>query len=256
MSKEGNYIFQQGHAAQERLDLMQAIYGPYSLHYLKQQNLQGANVLELGCGTGNMTKILLEKVGTKGSVTAMDIASSQIEITKQITGNPPNLHIIVGSVENTLQSLQQQFDLIYIRFLLIHLQNPQDIIMALKPLLKANGRIIIDELILSTMQCEPANVWFDRHLALYLDLYRNQNVDPDFGLKLYSSLHQAGFNVEKIEHIQPCLYTPLHKNLVLLRIRECGLGDAKMYASLEQICQDELTVMTGGIFCHAEAKLP
>ncbi len=265
MSQGANYIFAQGNRAQERLDLIQIIYGPHSLHYLKQQNLQGANVLELACGTGNMTKALLQEVGTKGSVTATDIANSQIEITKQNTGNPSNLHTLVGPVENTIQSLSTQFDLIYIRFLLIHLPNPRDVIASLKPLLKANGRIIIEELILSTMQCEPANYWFDRHLNLYLNFYRQQDLDPDFGLKLYPSLTQAGFIVENIEHIQPCLYTSQLKNLTLLRLHECrlaylqnGLSETQykeMDAAFQQLCQDQSTVITAGILCHAEAKL-
>ena len=57
-------------------------------------------MLDLGCGTGNLTRVLAEQVGREGRVTGVDSDRERIQIAKEQYGNVSNLNFLVGSDED------------------------------------------------------------------------------------------------------------------------------------------------------------
>ncbi|WP_262493303.1 class I SAM-dependent methyltransferase [Kaistella solincola] len=64
---------------------------------LEQGLKSSSNVLELGCGVGNFTKLLAEKV-TSGKIEAVDFSQKSIEIARKKCGEKQNIHFEVADV--------------------------------------------------------------------------------------------------------------------------------------------------------------
>lgn len=58
----------------------------------------GQRVLEIGCGIGTLTELLLAQVGRTGELVATDVSPKSIEIAHQRLGHPPQLQLIPGDV--------------------------------------------------------------------------------------------------------------------------------------------------------------
>ena len=56
-------------------------------------SLEGMTVLEPGCGTGRLTKVLSKQVGSEGKVVAMDISPQMVEAAKARVSNHHNVEI-------------------------------------------------------------------------------------------------------------------------------------------------------------------
>jgi len=66
-------------------------------NYLIKLDLTNKKILEIGCGGGRLTKLLLEQ---KAKVTAVDFSSQAIELTQNICQNSPNLKLINLDIMN------------------------------------------------------------------------------------------------------------------------------------------------------------
>src|ERR1700752_4393831 len=92
MSKDNNnegrnhnsYVVQVGEAGKTRLDLLNNVFGPYSERFLNLAGLKnGMHVLDVGCGTGNMSCKIAELIGTTGSVVGIDNSAEQLLIAQE-----------------------------------------------------------------------------------------------------------------------------------------------------------------------------
>ena len=68
------------------------------------------SVLDIACGTGLVTKKLLNKVGKDGQIYAIDSSESAIKIAKRWTGGAKNLHFIRADAEKV--QFNTKFDVI------------------------------------------------------------------------------------------------------------------------------------------------
>lgn len=58
----------------------------------------GQRVLEIGCGIGTLTELLVDAVGSDGEVTALDLSPRSITVAQERIGNAANLELIAGDV--------------------------------------------------------------------------------------------------------------------------------------------------------------
>ena len=60
----------------------------------------GDIILDLGCGTGNLSAYLAELVGPNGKVVAVDPDKERVLLAQQSYGNVRNLSFVEGSASN------------------------------------------------------------------------------------------------------------------------------------------------------------
>ncbi len=167
---------------------------------------QGDTVLDLGCGIGIMTAWLAEQVGPEGKVVAVDNCDQQLMIAEQVAKDKNLTNIEFTNISAAdISNLNQQFDFVYCRFLLIHLLNPMQVLETIYHSLKKGGVFACESAILGHEYCYPTSDAFSRWRELNHDVLAATNRDPQTGKKLFHYLHQLGFQGIGAKIFQPVL---------------------------------------------------
>ncbi|WP_034630143.1 class I SAM-dependent methyltransferase [Desulfotruncus alcoholivorax] len=102
---------------------------------------KGARVLDVACGTGILTPILLNCVGKQGKVTGIDFAPKMIDIAKA-KNNEPNVSFVVADVED-LPFDDDSFDYVFCNGALPHFPDIMAALEEMKRVLRNNGQLVI-----------------------------------------------------------------------------------------------------------------
>lgn len=216
--KENSYIIGVGKDDEERLSLLNELFGKTSKDLLLKSGLMpGMQVLEVGCGTGHMTKWIAKQVGDNGHVAAVDSSPEQIQITKENCSDSKNITFIASSIFDLNQT--KRFDLIYSRFLIMHLQKPFEGLQILSKLLKPNGILVSEEATNSVTACYPESPIFRKYREWILSLYHKNKIDFDMGEKLYGYFKKLQLDEINVNFVQP-IYQQHQKKMMIILMNE------------------------------------
>ena len=178
---------------------------------------KGMRVLDVGCGAGFMSIAIAEAVGPTGKVIAMDNSPEQLEIAQELLlgYDLPQLEFVQKSVGD-LVNLEEKFDFVYSRFLLVHLQNPYAMIKAIYDLLDDDGIFACESAILGHEFCFPEDDAFNRWRELNHNVFKAMGKDPQTGKKLHNMMFDAGFTDLTGKLYQPVLTTKRQREEMLL----------------------------------------
>ncbi|HKZ36175.1 MAG TPA: methyltransferase domain-containing protein, partial [Chryseolinea sp.] len=102
---------------------------------------KGMRVLDVGCGTGAISKGIAKYVGESGFVIGIDNTESFIQSGKESYKSVPNLELVHNDLFNFKPD--EKFDLIVSARVLQWLSNPKEALSILKGMLKPTGQISI-----------------------------------------------------------------------------------------------------------------
>jgi len=228
MSQEYSYAIAVGKKDEERLKVLNNLYNPVSLEFLKDMGIQkGMKVLDLGCGSGIMSSEIAKLISKNGKVIALDINEKQLEIEKKITKihGAENVEFCYLSAYDFSKLEKNSFDAVFCRFLLMHVQNADLILENIKKILKPNGKLILIETLGDySITCYPSFKEFEEFIELGVKQFQLQKSDSSIGYKLPEILKSHGFNVSDIRFFHPVLKTPFEKKLFRLDVE--SLTDA------------------------------
>lgn len=216
--KKNIYVIGVGKDDEERLSLLNELFGKTSEDLLLKAGLKpGMRVLEVGCGTGSITKWIAKKIGDNGHVTAVDNSQEQIQIAEKNCSGSSNITFITSSLFDLKQT--KQFDLVYSRFLIMHLQNPFEGLEHLKQLLKPNGILVSEEATNSVTACYPESPAFKKYREMVMALFQKNNIDYDIGEKLYAYFQKLKTQNIHVSFVQP-IYKQHQKKMMTLLMNE------------------------------------
>jgi len=219
---KGEYVLATGSAAAHRLQLLHSLYGPGARRVLLQAGIQpGMRVADLGCGVGMVTTLLAELVGPTGQVIGVDFSGAQIAQARELL--PPgfaNVSFIEASATDTGLP-HGSFDLVYCRFLLIHLTDPRQALCEMHNLLKADGILVCEDGDLTSAGSEPPSV-LNAFSDLFGRLGPTWGVDYTLGRQLFQMVLAANFSRPEITFNQPVAARGESKRLLELSVAEAG----------------------------------
>jgi SAM-dependent methyltransferase len=211
-----------GLAADYRLRILHALYGPGSRRVLLQAGLRrGMRVADLGCGVGTVTALLAELVGPEGYVVGIDASAAQLDQAhKRVPPGGANVRFVEASATDTGLPLGL-FDLVYCRFLLLHLPEPERALREMRSLLKPDGVLVCEDGDLTSAGSEPPSA-LDAFAHLWGRLGPARGVDYTVGRRLFHMVQAAGFPAPEITFNQPVVARGANKRFLELSVAEAG----------------------------------
>ena len=103
----------------------------------------GARVLDLGCGTGVITRQLVACVGATGSVLGVDVSTTMLEVAKAQSTHP-TLRFEQGDA-TTLRYGDASCDYAIAARLLMHVSHPHAVLEELRRVVRPGGRLALLE---------------------------------------------------------------------------------------------------------------
>jgi SAM-dependent methyltransferase len=198
-----SYSLPTGLQDSKRLDIQHRFLMEISVDHLERAGFKkGQVVYDIGCGNGAMTEYLAETVDPKGHVYACDSNSEQIsEAKKRIAeAGLNNVTFLQYDIcDSEVWKDVQLADIIYARFLLMHLKRPEQAIKTMGTLLKPEGALASMEPIRREMYFQPAVPLLNSVMEIKLAFGRELGVDYEIGLHLPDLYKKSGFEVSTVE---------------------------------------------------------
>lgn len=177
---------------QHRLSQLNELLNDGSLRELALQG--GEHILDLGCGTGQLTRRMAAAAGRRGRVVGIDRSPEQLEQARRLSVDAEPIEYRVGDV-TALELTEHEwgsFDVAHTRFLLEHLPDPLSVVRTMMRAVKPGGRIVIEDEDHAILRLWPEPEGFVHVWEAYIESYRRAGNDPQIGLRLIELLRQAG----------------------------------------------------------------
>ena len=115
--------------------------GLYLMH--KAPLTPGKIVLDLGCGPGNLTVRLAEKVAPQGRVVGVDPDAERIKVAQEKYGSETNVTFFVGSDAEFPGRRAETYDIIYSNVVFHWIKDKQEAFKAIYESLKPGGSLVV-----------------------------------------------------------------------------------------------------------------
>ena len=217
------YALATGSAAVRRLYVLHEIYSPVGRRVLLEAGLrEGMRVADFGCGVGAVTRMLADMVGPSGSVTGIDVNASQLEQAEALClgHGLANTSFVEASADDTGLP-RDSYDLVYCRFLLLHLVDPAACLREMRALLRPGGILVVEDGDLASATSEPPTA-LDAFAELFGRFGSLRGLDYSLARRLVQLVTDAGFTEVQLETHQPALADATSRIFLKWSVEEAG----------------------------------
>ena len=200
-----------------------------SAAYVLPELRPGLDLLDIGCGPGNITLDLAARVAPS-RVTGIDAAPAAIDAARAAAaergGN--DVEFDVADVY-ALPFDDDSFSVVHAHQVLQHLADPVAALREMRRVCRADGVVAARDSDYATMTWHPGNDGLDRWLELYHAIARGNDGEPDAGRWLLQWARAAGFSDVRPSASAWCFATPEDRawwgGLWADRVTQSSLGD-------------------------------
>jgi SAM-dependent methyltransferase len=220
-----DYVLATGARAVGRLLMLDDIYAPAGRRGLLSAGLEsGMRVADFGCGVGAMTRNLAQMVGPDGSAVGIDLHEPQLLEAANLCGLRGLSNVSFWRADACDTGLpDNMFDLVYCRFLLIHLADPVACLREMNRVLKPGGIVFAEDGDLRSGGSAPSSA-LNHFGGLFERLGPKKGVDYRLGRDLYHLVKRAGFADVETDIYQPAYSRGRERNFLKWSIEEAGEG--------------------------------
>lgn len=154
-----------------------------------------AHVLEVGCGVGGQTRILLRRFPSI-RITGVDAEAGQLARAKEISDQFPDRLQWVQARADALPFAPASFDGAFICWVLEHIPEPEAAVRAIRKVLKPGAPIFVTEVFNPLFQFRPNPAGTSDYWNRFNAFQQELGGDPEIGLRLGNLFSRAGFDVE------------------------------------------------------------
>jgi ubiquinone/menaquinone biosynthesis C-methylase UbiE len=192
----------------ERLKIQSSLFEPITRDALIKAGIKkGARCADIGCGSGEVTKMMREIVGKDGYVLGIDIDNKYIDYCKK-NSNYDNVSFIHGDIchQKHLVGEDDLFDIVFSRFMFVHLKDSKNALRSMIKLAGNNGILVVQELdhASDSWLSYPHRDSVDKLRQLYVTLVERVGGDPFAGRKIYKMFVEESL-ASSVECFSPCL---------------------------------------------------
>jgi ubiquinone/menaquinone biosynthesis C-methylase UbiE len=158
---------------------------------------KGMRILDVGCGTGDLSIMASELVGDTGEVIGFDISKDALAAAKKAVDE--KFLSTVTFVQADIVELPDNFgvfDMIIGRRVLMYQSNTAQSIVCLLPFLSKNGKMVFQESdCMVTSFCSPMLPLHTKALNWMWDTVAKEGGNTHIGMQLYSEMKNAGLKI-------------------------------------------------------------
>jgi ubiquinone/menaquinone biosynthesis C-methylase UbiE len=198
-----SYSLPTGKSDIDRLTILNSFYNCSSYNLLKKAEINPwATGIEFGCGQGQICQFIASEIVPNGKIHAVDISAEQIEIARERTRQFNNIEFLVSDVLD-LPIENETIDFIYFRFFLLHVNDPEKILIKCKELLKPGGKLICELTDVSSIRYLPEKKGFSQWVNYWYKLGEYLEASYTIYQQAYPLLKKFGFKIESLNLYQP-----------------------------------------------------
>ena len=189
---KNNYVLGYTSNEMKRLQIQASLFESFAREALIKAGLKpGMRCIDIGCGIGNVSKLMKEMVGKSGSVIGTDIEKKYVDYCNN---NWKSLNISFSQDDILNSNISGKFDIVYSRLMFVHLKNKLKAIKLMKEIVKKNGMIIIQELdhAPGSWLSHPDKPSVEVLRKIYVKLIKKTGGDPFSGRKIYDLFLDEG----------------------------------------------------------------
>ncbi len=155
---------------------------------------EGMSCLDVGCGSGDVMRLMGEKVGKAGRVTGVDVDGKigRESLAFLRATEKSNFGFIQGDVASADDISREKYDLTYARFLLIHMKDPLSVLRKMHEWTRPGGCLVVQDYDFSTFDVYPRIDIFEEGLSVFSTLMEKGGKDIRIGRKLPHHFVTAG----------------------------------------------------------------
>ena len=154
----------------------------------------GMRCLDVGCGPGEVMRLMAERAGASGRVTGLDndgrVGHQAVRVLRAAVAG--QFEFIQADAETTGEPPGEPFDLVYARLLLFHLGDPVTMLRKMYAWTRPGGVLLVQDWDCRTMDIVPRlATWAEFERVMY-GVFDKAGRDPRIGAKLPLHFAAAG----------------------------------------------------------------
>jgi ubiquinone/menaquinone biosynthesis C-methylase UbiE len=224
---EPRYVIRGGRAGYDRLRALHLVHGPATAALFDLIGLKsGMRCIDLGCGGGEVTLEIADRVGPGGSVIGVDMDDVKLSLAREEAERRSITNATFRSENVTTWREPAEYDMAYCRLLLEHLEDPVDLLRRMWEAVRPGGFLVTEDADFDGVFCDPPNAGHAFWAGTFTSMIARHGGDPTLGRKLHRRFADAG--VPQAE-VQVRMHQVLHrtgegKALALLSLQATAEG--------------------------------
>lgn len=192
---DGHYVMGRTSAEYQRLRRQAQALEPSTAALLDRVGLKaGMHCLDVGCGPGEVMRLMGQRVGSAGQVVGIDLdaglGNEAVGILRA-TGES-QFEFIGGDIHEIGSIPGAPFDLVYARLVLIHSPNPQALLRAMYRWVKPGGYLVVQDYDFRTLDAYPRSEPIEAFRRVFQCVFERVGLDTQIGQKLPWHFVEAG----------------------------------------------------------------
>lgn len=191
----GSYVIANTQAETERLSDQSNYFAALTERLLREAGPRpGAQCLDVGFGSGDVSRFMGDIVGEKGSVTGIEINEAMGRPIYQELDRalPAKFHFVHGEVEHLTELPAEGYDFVFARFLLLHMEDPVTTLRRLWRWTKPGGSLLVMDYDFRRMGAEPEHAAVTDLKRVITGVLQDADLDPELGHKIPVHFDAAG----------------------------------------------------------------
>jgi ubiquinone/menaquinone biosynthesis C-methylase UbiE len=202
-SSADNYLLGHTPWAIQRLLNLGQIHEPFTRRMFVDAGITaGMTVLDVGCGPGEVSFIAADLVGKTGGVLGVDASEDVLQVARARAQAAGLAHVSFMAADLRDLSLEQRFDVLVGRFILMHLPEPEAVLRRLSDCVRPGGIVAFQEYDLSGSAdafYPPSPLW-ERTWHWSTGAFERAGGNLHAGMQLPSMFRAAGLPAPRMRY--------------------------------------------------------